>query len=157
MILGLGVDLVEVARFERAVARQGVEFLHGFLLPVEIRRCALSHHPPSSHALAFAGKEALFKALGTGRSGPIAWHDVAMPARPDGVLQFPDGGHSAEEVLLGGATSAALDRMGVVRIHLSRRLCRGTASRLALAMVVLEGDGKDNAPLSGNRGREEEA
>jgi holo-[acyl-carrier-protein] synthase len=143
MILGLGVDLVEVARFRRAVARQGDHFLQGFLRPAEIERFRLASDPFPLYALAFATKEALFKALGTGRSGPVRWHDVEVGGRMDGALCVSAGAFEGAEdadLRLCGGTADTLRAVRAERIHLARTLVRGRSGPdLAVAWAVLEG------------------
>jgi holo-[acyl-carrier protein] synthase len=132
MILGLGVDVVEVARFERAVARHGESFLREFLLPSEISRWL----PLPMSALHFAAKEALFKALGTGKRESMAWHDVELRApRPGSGRGLRGAG-----LVLSGATARRAEELGLRRSHVSLALTRsGTEPALAVAMVLLEG------------------
>ena len=123
MTLGLGIDLFEVERLEREVRREGISFLESFLVPAEIehgrgrRRCA------EWWAACFAAKEAVFKALGTGRAGEIAWHDVEVTA----------GGRGGAELTLRGAAARIASELGVGRV--SATLC--ARRPLASAVVVL--------------------
>jgi holo-[acyl-carrier protein] synthase len=127
MILGLGVDVVEVSRFERAVARHGEGFLREFLLPSEISRWRSPRLLPMS-ALHFAAKEAFFKALGTGKRGPMAWHDIELCART---------------LVLGGETARRAAALGMLRSHVSLALAKGRhGPTLASALVLLEGEAR---------------
>lgn len=79
MVIGIGLDLVETARVERALARHGERFVGKLMDPAEA--AAL---PPGGTergralALAVAAKEAASKALGTGWSSGVRWRDVVV-------------------------------------------------------------------------------
>ena len=90
MIAGLGIDLVEVDRVERALARWGARFLVKLMDPAEI--AALPGGPaPLAVADAVAVKEAVSKAIGTGWSGGVRWRDVVVihGAAPSARLEGP--------------------------------------------------------------------
>lgn len=84
MILGIGIDLIEVARIEASHARFGERFLSRILLPEEIRYC-LSHKKPGPFLAArFAAKEAISKAFGTGIGAQLAWQDMEVGRKGTG-------------------------------------------------------------------------
>jgi holo-[acyl-carrier protein] synthase len=124
MILGVGLDLVEVGRLESAVSRHGEEFLEEFLSPAEIRRFQQMPRRWPACAAGWAAKEALVKALRTGRTGAISWRDMEVV-----------GPWTAPGLLLGGETARMAARRGVQRVSLGLAWAAG----LAAAMVVLEG------------------
>ena len=72
-MLRTGVDLIEVERIERAVARFGDRFLARVFTPAELDYC---NRRSSSLAARFAAKEAVLKLVGTGWRGKIAWTDI---------------------------------------------------------------------------------
>ncbi|MFP4324230.1 MAG: holo-ACP synthase [Anaerolineales bacterium] len=74
MGLRTGVDMIEVARIERAIARHGERFLKRFFTPAERAYCA--DHPRRLGAR-LAAKEAVAKALGTG-IGDVRWVDIEI-------------------------------------------------------------------------------
>ena len=76
----IGVDIVEIARIEKAIARWGDGFLHRLYTESELR---LYRKRPSSLAARFAGKEAVVKALGVQTEG-IRWRDIEILSDPDG-------------------------------------------------------------------------
>ena len=79
LVVGLGVDLVEIDRVARALARWGDRFVDKLMDPAEARRLP-AEAPARAHAvaLAIAGKEAASKALGTGWSRGVRWRDVVV-------------------------------------------------------------------------------
>ena len=84
MILGVGIDLIEVARVEHSIERFGERFLRRVLLESEIRYC-LAHKRPGPHVAArFAAKEAVSKAFGTGIGGQLGWHDIEVERKESG-------------------------------------------------------------------------
>ncbi len=69
MILGHGIDIVEVARIRHALERHGDAFPTRFFNETEIARAARHKDPAPFFAARFAAKEAFAKALGTGFRG----------------------------------------------------------------------------------------
>ncbi|MBI4186910.1 MAG: holo-ACP synthase [Chloroflexi bacterium] len=70
----VGIDIVEIARIRKAIARWGEVFLLRVYTDSELRLC---RSRPSSLAARFAGKEAVIKALGV-RNGGIAWKEIEI-------------------------------------------------------------------------------
>ncbi|OFW22057.1 MAG: holo-[acyl-carrier-protein] synthase, partial [Acidobacteria bacterium RIFCSPLOWO2_02_FULL_59_13] len=66
MIVGIGVDLIEVSRLRLAIERHGERFLRRVFTPAEIAYCQSKKNPYERFAARFAAKEAAMKALGTG-------------------------------------------------------------------------------------------
>jgi len=126
VILGAGIDLIEVARFERETGRRGEDLLATLFSPSELAACRRDRHPCRSYAAAFAVKEALFKAIGTGWAGGVSWRDVEV-ARPRGPVT----------VQLAGEAALVARRLGVERVHATTT----ATPRVAMASVVLEGKG----------------
>src|SRR5271165_5942335 len=84
MILGLGIDIIEVARIESSHQRFGERFLNRILHPNEIQYC-LSHKAPGPFLAArFAAKEAISKAFGTGIGAQLGWHDMEVARKESG-------------------------------------------------------------------------
>jgi holo-[acyl-carrier protein] synthase len=79
VVIGIGLDLVELARVERALERFGERFVAKLMDPEEILRLP-SRHAARAEALAraVAAKEAASKALGTGWSQGVRWRDVEL-------------------------------------------------------------------------------
>ena len=124
MIFGVGTDVVEIGRIEKALGRWGERFARRILCEPELKRF-LGHRQPASYlAKRFAAKEAFTKALGTGIKAPANWHGVWVTNRPSGKpeLQF------SKEL------QSLLSGRGISRAHLSLADERG----IAIATVILE-------------------
>jgi holo-[acyl-carrier protein] synthase len=78
MLEGLGVDIVEVGRIEKALKKWGDRFLQRVFTQREREYCSRKAHPQQSLAARFAAKEAVLKAIGTGLSGGVSWTDVEV-------------------------------------------------------------------------------
>ncbi len=84
MILGTGIDIIEVQRIKASHERFGERFLSRILLPDEIAYC-LSHREPAPFLAArFAAKEAISKAFGTGIGAQLSWKDMEVKRRDSG-------------------------------------------------------------------------
>ena len=114
-VIGVGIDVADIARFEEALVRTP-SLLERLFTPAEAAR------PPASLAARFAAKEALAKALGA----PVgmAWHDAEVVSEESGRPRFD----------LRGTVLARANDLGVVSVHLSLSHDAGIAS----AVVVLE-------------------
>ncbi|MBM3850724.1 MAG: holo-[acyl-carrier-protein] synthase [Verrucomicrobia bacterium] len=125
MILGVGIDLVEVGRIRDSLQRLGERFARRFLLPAEYDYC-FGHPDPTTHVAArFAAKEAVSKAFGTGIGGEIGWLDIE-------VVRSEAGSTS---VRLHGAGRALFDRRSASAVHLNLSHTAGHA----VAVAILEG------------------
>jgi len=84
MILGVGIDIIEVSRIQASYERFGERFLKRILHPNEIAYC-LSHKAPAPFLAArFAAKEAISKAFGTGIGAELGWQDMEVGRKPSG-------------------------------------------------------------------------
>jgi holo-[acyl-carrier protein] synthase len=84
MILGVGIDIIEVARIAASYERFGDRFVNRILLPSEIGYC-LSHKTPGPFLAArFAAKEAISKAFGTGIGAHLGWLDMEVGRKESG-------------------------------------------------------------------------
>ena len=94
MILGIGSDLIDIRRLEKAMARHGERFIKRIFTEVEQQRAQGRRGRISSYAKCFAAKEACSKALGCGIAEGVFWRDI-------GVVNLPSGKPTIE--LTGGA------------------------------------------------------
>lgn len=115
MIIGLGIDVVDVARFEAALDR--TPGLRDRLFTPDERS-----RPSASLAARFAAKEALAKALGA--PAGLHWQDAEVVSADDGRPRLELSGTVAQEA----------ERLGVTRTHVSLSHDAGIAS----AVVILE-------------------
>jgi holo-[acyl-carrier protein] synthase len=126
VIVGLGVDLVDIARVEALVARYGERATHKLFSEGEVAYACARPQPSRHFASRFAAKEAAFKALaGNDLARTIGWRDIEVEVERDGqpTLRFH------------GAAARRAAELGVRRALLS--LTHTDAS--AAAVVVLEG------------------
>ena len=84
MILGIGTDLIEVARIAAAFEKFGARFAGRILLPDEIAYCQSHRNPAPFLAARFAAKEAVSKAFGTGIGSQLGWQDMEIRRRESG-------------------------------------------------------------------------
>jgi len=124
MIVGTGIDLIEIERIQQSVDRYGNRFLDRIYTPGEKAYCLSKKQSAESFAARFAAKEAGAKALGTGISRGVSWQEIEVVRAPGGRPQLRFHGRAAEFAARLGATRAALSL---------------THSRaLAMASVILE-------------------
>jgi holo-[acyl-carrier protein] synthase len=92
MILGTGVDIVEVYRMRDAVKKWGENFLAKIFTPREIRYSNSRRFSHQHLAARFAAKEAVVKAFGEPRKYPIKWTDIEVFNDKEGkpVIEFHD-------------------------------------------------------------------
>ena len=84
MILGTGIDIIEVSRIQSSFERFGERFIQRILRPAEIAYC-LSHKRPAPFLAArFASKEAISKAFGTGIGAQLGWQDMEVGRKESG-------------------------------------------------------------------------
>ncbi len=124
MIVGSGVDMIEIERIAETLARYGDRFCQRIYRPGEIQYCRRKRNAAESFAARFAAKEAAAKALGTGIQHGVGWQDIE-------VVRAPSGRPS---LLFHGRAAAVARRLGVRNAALSLTHTR----TLALAQVVLE-------------------
>jgi len=112
MVVGLGVDLVEMARVERLLARYGERFLRRLMDPDESDRLPVPG-PARVRAvsLAIAGKEAASKALGTGWSRGVRWRDVVVAREPEPAVWLR--GRAAEVARERGSSGRSRTRLAI--------------------------------------------
>ena len=124
MIYGVGTDIVEVVRIEKALARFGDRFAKRILCEPELKRFHGHRQKANYLAKRFAAKEAFTKALGTGIHAPANWHGVWVKNLPSGkpVLEFS------------APLKALMDKRQISNTHLSLADERG----MAVATVILE-------------------
>jgi holo-[acyl-carrier protein] synthase len=131
MILGIGIDVIEVRRIRAALEnrRTGARFRARVFTDGEIGYCSRRRNGHESFAARFAAKEATMKALGHGFGQGIGWRDIEV-VRSDGP----------PSVRLSGAARKYADALGVQRVHLSLT----HTAELAVAYVIAEGTARES-------------
>lgn len=125
LILGHGIDLVEVQRIERMLERYGERFITRCFTQAERDYCDQRPARRAEHyAARFAAKEAVVKALGTGFRSGIGWTQIE-------IRREPAGGPCIE---LCGSAKRVADEKGVSawRVSLSHTRDYATASVIAV-------------------------
>jgi holo-[acyl-carrier protein] synthase len=125
MILGIGTDLCEISRIEKALERFGERFAQRVLVPSELEVFRRRRKRAAYLAKRFAAKEAFSKAMGTGIHFPVNWHNVWVVNDRSGApaLEFSK------------PLAALLKRRGIEKVHISLTDEIG----LACAFVIVEG------------------
>jgi len=84
MILGTGIDIIEVERIRASFEKFGERFVNRILHPAEIAYCLSHKNPAPFLAARFAAKEAISKAFGTGIGAALGWHDLEIRRKESG-------------------------------------------------------------------------
>jgi holo-[acyl-carrier protein] synthase len=124
VILGTGIDIIEVERVEAAHQRFGDRFLERILRSSELAYC-MSHKSPGPFLAArFAGKEAVSKAFGTGIGAHLGWQDIEICRKESGEPY----------VILHDKGKTLLEARGGKLVHLSL----SHTQKHATAVAILE-------------------
>ena len=124
MIVGIGIDIIEVARIREVLLRTP-RFRERVFTAAEREYCDSRGAVAAQHyAARFAAKEAALKALQTGWRGGISWHDVEIGSTESG----------APVLVLSGEVKRLMESSGATAAHLSL----SHTTEHAIAQVVLE-------------------
>ncbi len=123
-LVGIGVDMLEIARMEKTLARRP-NFAKRVFTEAERAYCDRAARPAQHYAARFAAREAVLKALGTGFSRGIAFSDVSV--------QNNDAGQP--EVVLAGRASEIAAEQGVREVALSLSYTHEVAVASAVAVT----------------------
>lgn len=123
-IVGLGVDICEIARMERALVRHPTMRERVFTSE-EIGYCDSKARPAESYAGRFAAREAVIKALGGYRGK--RWQDISVTRHPSG----------APVIALGGNAKIRADMLGISRVLIT--FTHEKTSAVAFAVAVSDG------------------
>lgn len=124
MIIGIGNDIFEVTRMKRELERDGESLKRQLFTPREIAYCEHKRYPERHFAARFAAKEALLKALSTGLTTEMSWHEVEIQNKQNGQPFF----------MLSGKILETANRLGANKLFLSLSHTEEWAS----ANVILE-------------------
>ena len=141
MIVGIGTDIVEVARIEALVARRGNSLAERILTQGEMAELSVQQFPARYIAKRFAAKEAALKALGTGLRNGIRWADLEVTHDELGKPLLKLGGAAAERLAtLQGSFShssqsgAAQERLSEIATHITL----SDEQHYVVAFVIIE-------------------
>lgn len=124
MLAGIGVDIVEINRFQRIVDRFGDRIASRLLTAQEFTQYQRRNNSLSYLASRFAAKEAASKALGTGIAKGINFHSI----------EVINNDNNGPELVFHGAASDLLIQKNIAQVMLSL----SDEKHYAVAMVVLE-------------------
>lgn len=124
MIIGTGIDIIEIVRIKAAIERGNQRFVQRVFTPAEQNYCNAHHLKEIHYAGRFAAKEAALKALGTGWAGRMRWVDVEILSQKSGppILK------------LTGAAQERCHALGAIFQHVTI----SHSQEYAVAMVILE-------------------
>ncbi len=110
MIVGIGSDLIDIRRIEKALERHGDRFRNRVFTEIEQKRPDGRQQRAASYAKRFAAKEACAKALGTGIARGVFWRDMGVVNAPSGkpTMHLTDGAAKQLQRLLPPGTRAAI-------------------------------------------------
>ena len=125
MVIGIGVDIIEIERLERALESHGKRLRERLFTPREIEYCTQAGREGERFATRFAAKEAARKALGAVRElAALAWHEVEIISSSQGAPQLEFHGRALE----------VIDSAGITHTHVSMSHSKDQA----VALVLLE-------------------
>ena len=85
MVIGIGIDIIEIDRIKTSIETYGNRFLSKIYTPIEIDYCNSKANKFQHYAARFAAKEAIYKALATGWQKDLHWQDIEIINQPTGM------------------------------------------------------------------------
>jgi holo-[acyl-carrier protein] synthase len=85
MVIGIGIDIIEIDRIKNNVEKYGDEFLSRIYTSTEIEYCMPKANKYEHLAARYAAKEAVYKALATGWQEGLGWQDIEISNEPNGM------------------------------------------------------------------------
>ena len=125
-LIGIGTDIIEVARIGEMIEKHDELFLRRVYTPLEIEYCGGRKSALQHYAGRWAAKEAVLKALGTGWSRGIKWTDMEVSNLMGGK----------PELRIHGVASDIAEEMGIQEMQISISHCQS----YAVAYVIAIGD-----------------
>lgn len=84
MVLGVGIDIIEIERIQRSIEKFDELFLNKIFTETELDYCLSKKNKYQHFAARFAAKEAIAKAMATGWSKGFRWKDIEIFNEPNG-------------------------------------------------------------------------
>lgn len=85
MIIGIGIDIIEIDRIKDSVDKHGDRFLNKIYTNSELKYCLSKNSKYQHLAARFAAKEAVYKALTTGWHEIATWQDIEILNETNGM------------------------------------------------------------------------
>ena len=128
LIIGVGTDIHEVERTAGAIKRHGIKYLERLFTASEIAAGKDRRDATVFFARRFAAKEACAKALGTGITGRISWHDIEVSSN----------GLGAPKISLSGGALRRARRIAPKNSEITVHVSLSTTTGMSIAVVVVE-------------------
>jgi holo-[acyl-carrier protein] synthase len=126
MIVGIGSDILEIARMKRELGADSNDLKDQLFTMSEINYCDSKHYPERHFAARFAAKEAIFKALATGKKADFSWQEIEISNDDNGQ----------PHITLSGKVKEFARRLNATRIFVSL----SHTEEWAMASVILESE-----------------
>jgi len=124
MIVGMGIDIIDVERVKNSIDRYGESFIKRVYTDSEIKFCGGRVKPEIAYAGRFAAKEAFAKAIGTGIARGVSWKNIEVDIEQSGKPSL---------IVRGRALEIARE-LGARFFHISMT----DTKKSAAAVVILE-------------------
>jgi holo-[acyl-carrier protein] synthase len=85
MVIGIGIDIIEIDRVRESVEKFGDRFLNKIYTQKELDYCLKKKYKYQHLAARFAAKEAVYKALATGWDEDVSWQNIEISNEPNGM------------------------------------------------------------------------
>lgn len=85
MIIGIGIDIIEINRIQHSVDTFGDHFLNKVYTEKELEYCLAKHNKYQHLAARFAAKEAIYKAIASGWEKEATWKNIEITNEPNGL------------------------------------------------------------------------
>ena len=85
MIIGIGIDIIEISRIKKSIEKYGDHFLQKIFTPGEIEYCENKASKYQHYAARFSAKEAVAKAMSTGWNNEFSWQNIEVFNEPTGM------------------------------------------------------------------------
>jgi len=85
MVIGIGIDIIEINRIKKNIEKHGDKFLSRVFTSNEIDYCLPKSNKYQHFAARYAAKEAVYKALASGCQEGLSWQDVEISNEPNGM------------------------------------------------------------------------
>ncbi len=131
MIVGLGTDIVEVARIGRMIEQHGDSFVQRIYTAAEVAYCQQRKHSAEPFAGRWAAKEAVMKALGTGFIQGTHFQEIEVVSEESG----------RPRIVLHGSTGEFAKQLGIDEVLITISHCREYATATAIGVRRSSGDG----------------